>query len=191
MPRAPPAAGRSFGGTGVNPDFGGCDELRRHEIPRYSPAPRCTALLRSRFLRPLGFTLSLLAAAISSLAGEAVIIRCEEPDGCVEIELVSRATPKGAACSDHGHEAAPAVADEPLSHESCLCVDTVIASISGAVLRDEGGRESLVDRVAVLAIQLTPLQVVAVHRRDLSMLPASPAVDQRGHYSRRSVVLRI
>jgi hypothetical protein len=85
-------------------------------------------VIRSRFARLLGFGLSLLAATVSSLAGGAMLIRCEEPDGCVQIELVARTSASSTACGGHEHEAPPIAPDgDALSHP---CKDTVIASFS-------------------------------------------------------------
>ena len=84
-------------------------------------------MIRLRFGRLLGFGLSLLAAGVSSLAGGALLIRCEEPDGCVQIELVARSSASSTACGGHEHEASIAPAGDALSHP---CKDTVIASFS-------------------------------------------------------------
>jgi len=92
----------------------------------------------------LGFGLSLLAAAASSLAGGATLIRCEEPDGCVEIEFVARSAMGATACGGHEHEEAeareasspssdPADRIDPVGTTSHPCEDTVIASLSDAV----------------------------------------------------------
>ena len=83
---------------------------------------------RSRIAQKLGFGLSLLAAVVSSLAGGALLIRCEEPDGCVQIELVARTSASSTACGGHEHEAPPtAPSGDALSHP---CKDTLIASFS-------------------------------------------------------------
>jgi len=85
-------------------------------------------VIRSRFARRLGFGLSLLAATVSSLAGGALLVLCEEPDGCVQIELVARTSASSTACGGHEHEAPPIAPDgDALSHP---CKDTVIASFS-------------------------------------------------------------
>lgn len=148
-------------------------------------------MLRSRLLRLVGFTLSLLAATISSLASGVTIIRCEEPDGCVEIELVSRATPKTAVCGDHEHETPSAGAAESLSQESCPCVDTVIASLADAVLRGGNDRALLTDHAAILALPSMPFLFGAERRPDHRPLTAARPVEHHQRYSQRSVVLRI
>jgi hypothetical protein len=85
-------------------------------------------VIRSRFARRLGFGLSLLAAVVTSLAGGALLIRCEEPDGCIQIELVARSSASSTACGGHEHEAPPtAPAGDALPHP---CKDTLIASFS-------------------------------------------------------------
>ncbi|MBL8841888.1 MAG: hypothetical protein JNL90_10215 [Planctomycetes bacterium] len=145
----------------------------------------------TRFMRFIGFTLSLLAATISSLASGATIIRCEEPDGCVEIELVSNATPKAAVCGDHEHETPSTSGAESVTHGSCPCVDTVIASLADAVLRGGNDRALLTDHAAILGLHSAPLLVVAERRPDHRPLTAARPVDHRQRYSQRSVVLRI
>lgn len=109
---------------------------------------------RSRIARLLGFGLGLLAAVVSSLAGGAMLIRCEEPDGCVQFELVARSAASSTACGGHEHEAAPVAPDgAALSHP---CKDTVIASLSEEARTEKGVQLSSKFREAVAVSVASP-----------------------------------
>jgi hypothetical protein len=142
---------------------------------------------RSRIARLLGFGLSLLAATVSSLAGGALLILCEEPDGCVQIELVARSSASSTACGGHEHEAPPVAHDgAALSHP---CKDTVIASLSEEARTEKGVQLSSKYRDAAPVSVASPSFPSA---RDVLAPPrVVPRCKHRVYLVPSSVVLRI
>ena len=148
-------------------------------------------LIRSRFLRLLGFGLCLLAAAVSSLASGATLILCEEPDGCVEIELVASGAATSSGCSGHEHELPASNSSNGQNLEACQCADTVIACSSDTVRPDKGGNPSVSPHDVTIVDAPSPRMVDAWDSIEIVIRPAAPSIFSRPHYSQRSVVLRI
>lgn len=144
---------------------------------------------RSRIWARLGYGLGLVSAAISALLSGPVLVLCEEPDGCFEIEMVARASSMRPECGGHEHESPPATSAGNGSVGACPCEDTVIASLSDTVrpekARDLAARHRDASPVVAETLPIT----VPADRVEIAQRPSSRAC-LGTRYSRRSVVLR-